>query len=98
MTTSAAGAARGAPSRRLWFRLLGAVLLTACLNGCATTGGPSSSQEVADPIEPVNRAVFSFNMFVDRIVLEPVARAYRFVTPEAARRSVANFLATCVRR
>jgi phospholipid-binding lipoprotein MlaA len=73
--------------------LLGAVLLTACLNGCATTGGPSSSQEVADPIEPVNRAVFSFNMFVDRIVLEPVARAYRFVTPEAARRSVANFLA-----
>jgi phospholipid-binding lipoprotein MlaA len=30
---------------------------------------------------------------VDRIVLEPVARAYRFVTPEAARRSVANFLA-----
>jgi phospholipid-binding lipoprotein MlaA len=73
--------------------LLGAVLLTACLNGCATTGGPPSSQEVADPIEPVNRAVFSFNMFVDRIVLEPVARAYRFVTPEAARRSVANFLA-----
>jgi phospholipid-binding lipoprotein MlaA len=67
--------------------------LIACLNGCATTGGPSSSQEVSDPIEPVNRAIFSFNMVVDRFLLEPAARAYRFVTPEAARRSVANFLA-----
>ena len=64
-----------------------------CLAGCATTQGPASSQDVADPIEPVNRAVFSFNMFVDQWLLEPVARAYRFVTPEPARRSVANFLA-----
>ena len=41
----------------------------------------------------MNRAIFSFNMFLDRCLLEPVARGYRFVTPEAARRSVANFLA-----
>lgn len=78
---------------RTWFRLLASALLVACLAGCATTQGPSSAQDVSDPIEPVNRAVFSFNMFVDRWVLEPVARAYRFVTPEAARRSVSNFLA-----
>ena len=32
-------------------------------------------------------------MFLDTWLLEPVARGYRFVTPEAARRSVANFLA-----
>ena len=91
--TSAARAAQRAPSGRAWRRSLGAVILIAGMAGCATTQTPASSQEVADPIEPVNRAIFSFNMFVDTWLLEPVARGYRFVTPEAARRSVANFLA-----
>jgi phospholipid-binding lipoprotein MlaA len=91
--TSAARAAQRAPQGRPWRRSLGALILVACMTGCATTQGPASSQEVADPIEPVNRAIFGFNMFVDRWLLEPVARAYRFVTPEPARRSVANFLA-----
>ena len=52
----------------------------------------SRAQEVADPLEPVNRAVFGFNLFVDTWVLEPVARAYRFVAPQPVRRSVGNFL------
>lgn len=50
------------------------------------------AQEVSDPLEPVNRAVFGFNLFVDTWLLEPVARAYRFVAPEPVRRSVGNFL------
>jgi len=75
------------PRRR---RPLCALALLAVLAGCATTQQPG---QVYDPIEPVNRAVFSFNMLLDRFILEPVAQAYRFVTPEAARRSVANFLA-----
>lgn len=50
------------------------------------------AQEVADPLEPVNRAVFEFNLVADRFVLEPVARAYRAVTPAQFRRSVRNFL------
>jgi phospholipid-binding lipoprotein MlaA len=91
--TSAVRTAQRATARRRARLALGAVILVACLSGCATTQAPSSSQEVADPIEPVNRAIFSFNMFVDRWLLEPVARAYRFVTPEPARRSVSNFLA-----
>jgi phospholipid-binding lipoprotein MlaA len=40
----------------------------------------------------VNRAVFRFNDIVDRAVLEPTARAYRYVTPDPVRRSVRNFL------
>lgn len=91
--TSAARDAQRAPSRRPWRRSLCALILIAGIAGCATTQSPASSQDVADPIEPVNRAIFSFNMFVDTWLLEPVARAYRFVTPEPARRSVANFLA-----
>ena len=75
---------------RSWRRLAYSILVVAALSGCATT---QQAGDVYDPIEPVNRAVFSFNMFVDTWVLEPVARAYRFATPEQVRRSVANFLA-----
>ena len=31
--------------------------------------------EIYDPFEPVNRAIFSFNNVADRIVLEPIAKA-----------------------
>ncbi len=90
---SAARDALGASSVRSRRRSLCALALIACITGCATTQEPTSSQDVADPVEPLNRAIFSFNMFVDTWLLEPVARAYRFATPETARRSVANFLA-----
>ncbi len=91
--TSAARAAQRARSCQLGHNFLIALVLILGMAGCATTQGPASSQEVADPIEPVNRAIFSFNLFVDNWLLEPVARGYRFITPEPARRSVANFLA-----
>jgi phospholipid-binding lipoprotein MlaA len=51
------------------------------------------AQAINDPIEPVNRAIFEFNMVADEWVLEPVARGYRYVAPQPVRRSVANFLA-----
>ena len=43
-----------------------------------------------DPIEPVNRAVFSFNMFVDTYTLEPIAKAYDYVMPEFATNALSN--------
>ena len=33
--------------------------------------------EIYDPFEPVNRAIFSFNNVADRIVLEPIAKGYK---------------------
>lgn len=65
-----------------------AFLLVPWLASCATT----SAQEVYDPFEPVNRAIFRFNDVVDRAVLEPAARAYRHVTPRPVRAGVRNFL------
>jgi phospholipid-binding lipoprotein MlaA len=62
-----------------------ALSLTATLAGCATTGNP------ADPLEPVNRAVFRFNDAVDQAVLQPVARGYRAVLPDLVRTGVTNF-------
>jgi len=55
--------------------------------------------QVADPIEPVNRAFFWFNDKLYFYLLKPVARGYRII-PEPARVSVDNLfsnLATPVR-
>lgn len=65
----------------------GAALAVALLQGCAT--GPSANP--ADPLEPFNRAMFSFNEGLDRTVLKPVATAYRDVTPQPVRTGVTNF-------
>ncbi|HQQ69732.1 MAG TPA: VacJ family lipoprotein, partial [Alicycliphilus sp.] len=65
--------------------LLGAALLS----GCAT--GPNANP--ADPLEPYNRSMSTFNENVDKAVLKPVATAYRDVTPQPLRTGVTNFFA-----
>jgi len=67
-------------------RLCAVLLLAGTLAGCATSGG-----NPADPLEPLNRAVFGFNDAADRAVMKPVARAYRAVLPGAVRTGVSNF-------
>ncbi len=44
-----------------------------------------------DPLEPMNRAIFSFNEAVDDTILEPVAKGYRYVTPDPIEDSITNF-------
>jgi len=66
--------------------LCAALLLAGTLGGCATSGG-----NPADPLEPLNRVVFSFNDAADKAVIKPVARAYRAVLPGAVRTGVSNF-------
>jgi phospholipid-binding lipoprotein MlaA len=46
---------------------------------------------IADPIEPLNRALFVFNDKAYFWVMKPVARGYRAVVPEGLRLSVRNF-------
>ncbi|MGH8695114.1 MAG: MlaA family lipoprotein [Burkholderiales bacterium] len=74
--------------RRPW-RLAVAALAAAALAGCATVRSP----DPRDPWEPMNRATFEFNDGVDRVVLRPVAEAYRFVLPEPIRIGVRNVFA-----
>jgi phospholipid-binding lipoprotein MlaA len=56
------------------------------LDGCASTAGTRG-----DPLEGMNRAVFSFNEAFDQALLRPVATAYQDVLPEFVRESVQNF-------
>lgn len=44
-----------------------------------------------DPLEPINRAIFSFNEVIDDAVLEPAAKGYRAITPDPVEDSVSNF-------
>ncbi len=74
------------------------------LGGCAThkaesggTAGISIEDEVAgaepnkDPYEKFNRAVFQFNDGLDRALLKPVAKGYRFIAPGLVETGVTNF-------
>ena len=75
----------------------GTVSLTV-LGGCATPppaddpDAVAEYQEANDPLEPMNREVFDFNMAVDRAVMKPVAEAYRDYVPQDARDRVRDFL------
>jgi phospholipid-binding lipoprotein MlaA len=55
--------------------------------------GPVRAQDSEnDPLEPVNRVFFEFNRILDGLILEPMARIYRGVTPQFFRDAVNNFL------
>ena len=62
------------------------LFLAGTLSGCATSGGNPS-----DPLEPLNRAMFSFNDTVDDAVARPVAKAYRSALPGIVRTGISNF-------
>lgn len=61
------------------------LLLGFFLGGCAT---PHNRK---DPLEPFNRAMFSFNETVDKAVIKPVAKGYKAVTPEPIEMMIGNF-------
>ncbi len=68
-------------------RRLGAVAVLVAATGCAT--GPGANP--ADPFEPFNRGVSSFNDRVDDAVFRPAATAYRQILPSPVRTGVNNF-------
>lgn len=64
-------------------------------SGAATTGEDvlddyAATDAVADPLEPVNRAIFRFNDVVYDFVLRPVAKGYEWVTPKPLRTALDN--------
>lgn len=59
----------------------------AVLGGCASTGNPR------DPLEPINRGIYTFNEAVDTTVLKPAAELYRGLVPSLVRTGVSNVFA-----
>lgn len=52
----------------------------------------AEKDDVNDPLEPVNRAIFGFNEFVYGLLLDPIADAYNSYLPNTLRMAISNFL------
>jgi phospholipid-binding lipoprotein MlaA len=90
---------------RHWAAALAACLtVAACASGGAASRARAGIDQamqrfetpedavVADPFEPFNRTMYSFNNGVDRVLLGPVAHGYETVVPQFGRRRVRDFL------
>jgi phospholipid-binding lipoprotein MlaA len=52
---------------------------------------PEDGDEENDPLEPFNRAMFTFNQHLDRYIAKPVAHVYQHVVPNGVKRGISNF-------
>ncbi|MFM0733547.1 VacJ family lipoprotein [Paraburkholderia sediminicola] len=62
-------------------------LAAATLVGCSTVQTPTKG----DPLEGLNRTIFTVNDKLDQYALKPVAKGYVWATPQPVRDSVTNF-------
>jgi len=62
-------------------------LAAATLVGCTTVQTPTKG----DPLEGLNRTIFTVNDKLDQYALKPVAKGYVWATPQPVRDSVTNF-------
>ena len=64
--------------------------------GCASVPrDPAARAEFKanhDPLEPLNRGTFAFNLFVDRILIKPIAKGYAWALPQGGRDALRHFL------
>lgn len=87
---------QGIPLRKIAILFMSAALVL--MAGCAKRPPDTNPQalsaylEANDPLEPMNRAIFSFNQGFDRILLEPAARFYRQFGPPDIRKGISNFV------
>ncbi len=74
------------------------MLVAMLLAGCATRPPASEPEALAefkelnDPAEPLNRQLYAVHQGIDKVVLRPVAVAYRDVVPRPVRSGVRNLL------
>ena len=83
-------------SRYLRARALGPLLAVLMTAACATPsmedGGADDS--VNDPLESMNRAIFSFNQFAEGLLFKPLAMLYRDLLPPGVQDAVDGILET----
>ena len=68
-------------------RLIICVAIVLFASGCATTG----AYDERDPLEGLNRGVYSFNQGIDKILFNPLGKLYRAITPEFVDKGITNF-------
>lgn len=66
-------------------RIISTLAAAMLLSGCASTSNSD------DPWEGYNRGMTAFNNGADRVLVKPLARGYRAITPDVAEQGVSNF-------
>ena len=80
------------------FKIIPAVLclfLVLGMTACTRSQNPNvawKKQEIAAPLEPVNRFIFGFNNILDKILIDPIAKGYNAILPSFVRNSIQNFM------
>lgn len=81
------------PRRLIMGTAIGLLLaVSACATPPTDPAARAEFDKTNDPLEPMNREILDFNLFMDRILIKPVAKTYRTVLPEFARNRMRNFL------
>ena len=57
-----------------------------------SSGDDTEEESTNDPLEPINRSIFSFNVALQKTFLRPVAKGYEAVVPEFGRDRVSDFM------
>jgi phospholipid-binding lipoprotein MlaA len=71
------------------------LVMSLALCACASSGSPPGEEdayEVNDPLETVNRGIFTVNVALDDYIIKPTAQAYHDWLPDPVRDSIHNFL------
>lgn len=67
--------------------LVAGLISLSMLGGCTST--PTDPR---DPLEPMNRVVYQFNMAIDTTIIKPVAEVWRWALPQPVRTGFTNVL------
>jgi phospholipid-binding lipoprotein MlaA len=68
------------------FFVFTSVVAALSLSGCASLKNAAPG----DPLEPINRGIFSFNNTFDHYFFKPIAKGYDTVTPAPVKQGVSN--------
>ncbi len=72
--------------------LVALLALSACASVPQSPAERAEAAAINDPIEPLNRAIFDVNDFLDRLLIRPLAELYRVTVPPPLRDRVAAIL------
>ena len=77
-------------------RLFISILVAAALSACATPptdpAARAEFERTNDPLEPMNREIFDFNLLADRFFIKPLAQGYIYIVPDKGRTAIHNVL------
>lgn len=83
---------------RIVFRLfipivaLGVTMLAGCATVPTDPAAKAEFEQLNDPLEPTNRAIFSFNDALDKVLIKPIAQLYHFILPDFVEERITVFL------